>query len=72
MKIDARPFRDPQQSPPAAHCDECGGELYCYDTVFHYDGKTMCRECFAERISTWVREYPYEIAAVLGVEMEEI
>ncbi|MCI8539419.1 MAG: hypothetical protein HFF18_12310 [Oscillospiraceae bacterium] len=37
---------DPQQSPPAAFCDCCGGEIYACDPLWRVAGEIICEECF--------------------------
>lgn len=39
---------DAQQSPPAACCGCCGGEIYACDLLWRIAGETICEECFPD------------------------
>ena len=72
MVYTARAYRDVQTKPEKMRCDECDGELYEYDKVYHYEDRCLCKSCFVEAMVEWVKEFPGEPAELLGVEVETL
>ena len=46
-------FSDPQNLPPAAHCDLCKGEIYAEDLVHVIHGSVICPECFDDFVFSY-------------------
>lgn len=65
------PLRDTQQDEPACYCKHCSGEVYSGETVFTWQDKEICPYCFKSVVTAWLKEAPREVAAALGIEMEE-
>ena len=66
------PIRDMQQDEPVCYCKRCGGEVYSGETVFTWQDKEICPDCFKSMVTAWLGETPNEVAAALDIEMEEV
>lgn len=66
------PLRDPQMDRPARECDRCRGELYSGETVYNWDGKEICPDCFEEVVTDWVRKAPSEVASALRISTRQL
>ena len=60
------PLRDVQQDEPVCSCEYCGGEIYREETVFEWQGKWVCVDCFQSELSAWLRHDPEQAAQELG------
>lgn len=65
-------LRDAQQDTPACYCKRCGGEVYPGETVFTWQDKKICSDCFKSVVTAWLEEAPNEVAAALEIETEEV
>lgn len=65
------PMRDIQQDEPACYCKRCGGEVFSGETVFTWQDKKVCSDCFKAVVTAWLEEAPNEVAVALDIEMEE-
>ena len=65
------PTRDIQQDTPACYCKRCKGEVYSGETVYAWEGKQICSDCFKAVVTAWLKEAPREVAAALEIETEE-
>lgn len=48
--------RDLQCEKPVARCDRCGGEIYREDTLYAWEGTSICGLCIEDRfnaLTTW-------------------
>lgn len=52
--------------PMYVECEECGCELYSDDSVYEYEGRLLCRECFAEEMDCEYEETESVAAAHLA------
>ena len=66
------PLRDAQQDEPVCHCKRCGGEVYSGETVYTWENKKICSDCFNAVVTAWLEEAPEGIAAALQIETEEV
>ena len=66
------PIYDSQAEEPVCHCGRCRGEVYSGETMFRWDGKLICVDCFKSIISDWVEEQPVLVAFALNTDMEEV
>lgn len=68
------PLRDTQQDEPACYCERknCGGEVFSGETVYTWQGRRICSDCFKSVVTAWLEEAPHEVAAALDIEMEEV
>lgn len=58
-------YPKPFKEPDPVCCSECGKELVGTDTVFDYDGESLCANCCINRITD---NYEVsEIAQALGI-----
>jgi len=65
------PLRDVQQDPPSGYCEKCRGEIYQGETLYHWDGKRICPDCFDSAVTLWLHTDPKGLAYALGAEVEE-
>ncbi len=61
------PLRDSQQGSVVCWCRRCGGEVYEDETLYIWEGKRICVDCFKSVVTAWVEEAPGEVAAILDV-----
>ena len=66
------PVRDTQQDEPACYCERCGGEVFSGETVYTWQDKKICSDCFKSVVTAWLEDAPNEVAAALETEMEEV
>lgn len=66
------PLRDSQTECPACLCRRCLGEVYPGETVFVWDGSSICRDCFQAALAFWIGEAPEEVARDLGAECRSV
>lgn len=66
------PLRDPQLELPACECGRCHGEVYRGETLYAWEDKEICRDCFEETITDWLRKAPGEVAAALCVSTRQL
>lgn len=66
------PLRDTQQDIPACYCERCGGEVYYGETLYIWEGKRICSDCFEAIVSMWLKESPAGVAAALDIETEMV
>lgn len=66
------PLSDPQEEAPACECAKCRQGVYHGETMFEWEGKMICVECFKSIIVSWVEEQPVLVAFALNTEMEEV
>ena len=66
------PLRDIQQDSPACYCKRCGGEVYSGETLYTWEDKRICSDCFEAAVTAWLKEAPGEVAMALDIETEEI
>ncbi len=64
------PLRDAQQERPAAWCGECLGEIYPGETVYRWEGKAVCPDCFKWAVRALLETSPGRLADELGVERQ--
>ena len=67
-----RPVEDGQECVPAGVCMRCAGEIYPGETVFAWEGRRVCVDCFRAKVSALLKEAPKEVAQMLGVETREV
>ena len=60
------PLRDVQDEAAVLRCDKCLGEVYREEPVFAWDGKTICVDCFKEKVVQWLKNSPTQVADALG------
>lgn len=65
MTIYSPILRDKQQDEPAAHCDQCDGEMYQGDTLYTWDGLHICGECVKQHVLCLTIQ---EMAELFGAE----
>ena len=65
------PLQDAQQATPACYCERCKGEVYSGETVYAWEGKQICSDCFKAVVTAWLKEAPGAVAAALEIETEE-
>jgi hypothetical protein len=56
--------------PPV--CPKCQGELHEDDTVYLYQGRWICRECFIEDVTEFVKCKTDEFAEEYGHDTKEV
>lgn len=66
------PLRDVQAAEPAGYCEECGGEVWDGERLYHWGGKRVCRECFTSGVCALAEWHTEEMAALLDIEMENL
>lgn len=59
---------DGQACVPVCLCRRCGGEMYPGETVFRWEGRLVCVDCFKTAVTVWLEEAAREAAQALGVE----
>ena len=59
------PLRDIQNDEPAARCEKCLGEVYAEETMFEWDGRDICVDCFKENVRLWLELSPQQVAGAL-------
>ena len=60
------PLRDIQQEEPVCSCEGCGGEIYRGETIFEWQGKWVCVDCFQSELNGWLLHSPEQAAMELG------
>lgn len=60
--------RDPQEEVPAARCRRCGGEVYRGETLFYWEGRGVCPDCFRWSVERLLDTSPVLLARDLGVD----
>lgn len=66
------PIEDGQGYVPAGVCMRCAGEIYPGETVFVWEERRVCVDCFRAKVSALLNEAPGEVAQMLGVETKEV
>ena len=66
------PLRDVQEDAPVCCCQQCGGAVYSGETMFVWEGKKVCSDCFKAYIAAWVDNSPEAVADELMVETEMV
>ena len=61
-------LRDEQDARVVCWCRRCSGEVYEEETLYVWEGKRICEDCFKETVSAWVDKSPREVANVLLVD----
>lgn len=59
------PLRDPQAEAPVCSCGACLGEVYRGETLFEWEQKKICPDCFRQKISDWLEQSPEQLADAL-------
>ncbi len=62
------PLRDRQQDNVVCWCRRCSGEVYEDETLYIWEGKRICVDCFKSVVTAWVEEAPCEVAAALDID----
>ncbi len=62
------PLRDSQQANVVCWCRRCNGEVYEDETLYIWEGKRICVDCFKAKITSWMEEAPGEVAAALDID----
>ena len=60
------PLRDSQEDRPLCRCQKCGGEVYAGETLFEWEGKKVCVDCFRYAMGVWLKDCPEQVADALG------
>lgn len=60
-------LRDSQQDRVVCWCRRCGGEVYENETLYIWEDKRICVDCFRSVVSAWLAEAPREVASALDV-----
>ena len=60
------PLRDTQQEEPVCTCGQCGGEVYRGESLFEWQGKWVCVDCFQSELNCWLVRSPEQAARELG------
>ena len=60
--------RDPQGEVPAARCRRCGGEVYRGETLYVWEGRPICPDCFRLTVERLLDISPVLLAQDLGVD----
>ena len=60
-------LRDTQQDRVVCWCHRCCGEVYEYESMYIWEGKRICVDCFQSVVTAWVTEHPAEVASALDV-----
>ena len=58
---------DPQQEAPAAFCRRCRGEVYRGETLYFWEGRPICPDCFRLEVQRLLDTSPLLLAQDLGV-----
>jgi len=66
------PLRDVQRNGPVCQCQMCLGEVYREETMYEWEGKLICSDCFQDVIWVFVKAHPEELASELGIEMQHM
>ena len=61
-----RLLKDPRDEDPVCHCQACLGEVYRGETLFEWESKRVCVDCFKDGVTTWLERAPVQVANVLG------
>lgn len=56
----------PDRGKVKDRCDRCGGDIYKGETLWHFHGETVCRDCF----TPFAREILAPCERVCGEETE--
>lgn len=59
-------LRDAQDETPSAYCEACRGEVYREESLFDWDGKQICPDCFKRKVRSWLELSPEQVANALG------
>ena len=60
------PLRDSQQEEPVCLCDGCLGEVYREETLYEWQGRWVCVDCFLGEMGRWLSHTPEQAARTLG------
>ena len=60
-------LRDEQDAKVVCWCRRCGGEVYEEETLYVWDGKRVCPDCFKECVKDWLDKSSNEVADALGI-----
>lgn len=60
-------LHDAQDIPPAAHCAKCGGEIYPRESIFIWEQRHICRDCFKYKVLCWLELSPEQVANAMNV-----
>ena len=60
------PLRDVQQEEPVCRCEHCQGEVYREETLYEWQGRWVCVDCFQGEMSRWLTLSPEQAARSLG------
>lgn len=67
MVIDLRaPLRDVQQEAMVCRCEGCLGEVYREETLYEWQGRWVCVDCFQGEMGRWLSLAPEQAARSLG------
>ena len=66
------PLRDSQDESPASLCEECFGEVWSGETLFRWNGKRICEDCFKHKVRSWLELSPRQIANALDFPYESV
>lgn len=61
-------LRDTQQDDVVCWCCRCGGEVYADETMYVWEGKRICSDCFRGVVKSRVEMAPTEVAFALDVD----
>lgn len=64
------PLTDLQAEMPVCRCGSCKGEVYSGESVFRWEKRELCGDCFKDAVTAWLEETPLEVAEELNVEWE--
>lgn len=65
------PFRDPQDADPVDLCGSrrCRGEIYPGETMYLYEDRWLCPDCFKAEIEKLLSRDERTLALALGLDM---
>lgn len=63
-------YTDRQTEPAAAYCDKCKQDVYHGEARYRWEGRWICPDCFKLAVENLLNEYPEQVAAEMGIDME--
>lgn len=61
---------DVQTAPAVDYCKRCGGEIYREETMYFWEGKWVCYDCFKTAVAALLDSNPQQIALEMQVDMQ--
>lgn len=69
MKVNATPLRDVQEEAPVGYGD-CGHEVYRGESIFEWEGRMLCTDCWRRAVGAALEECPEQLALEMQLSVE--